>query len=258
MLSQRELIHRFDWSLLVVLDACRYDVFREVNWIKGVLRKVRSEGSSTVEWVSKTFPEKYDIVYVSANPYIATVKTRIHSYHAVEHFYKVIDVWDFGWDENLQTVPPWNMVKPVLEARKHGKKIVAHFIQPHPPPLKFETFESWALARHQNLGTLGKKKLRRFPTLREAIKIHGKEKVFQAYKENLKLALIEVEKLIKTFTGKIIVTSDHGESFGENGVYSHPPFKHIPVLVEVPWLEVTSSKSSESPTSLKPSERLEA
>ena len=36
----------------------------------------------------------------------------------------------------------------------------------------------------------------------------------------------------------IIFTSDHGEAFGEQGIWEHPMETHITVLTEVPWLEV--------------------
>jgi len=43
-----------------------------------------------------------------------------------------------------------------------------------------------------------------------------------------------VEKLIKKLHGKIIITSDHGNCFGELGVYEHPYGVHIPPLIDVP------------------------
>ena len=36
--------------------------------------------------------------------------------------------------------------------------------------------------------------------------------------------------------------SDHGEAFGEQGVWEHHIETHIPVLIEVPWLRVEEIK----------------
>lgn len=40
------------WDYLIILDACRFDVFEEVydDFLEGRLRKVESVGSSTPEW----------------------------------------------------------------------------------------------------------------------------------------------------------------------------------------------------------------
>lgn len=60
------------WDILIILDACRYDFFRKVygNYLPGHLKKRKSRGSGTTEWLAKTFKEVYDITYISANPYV--------------------------------------------------------------------------------------------------------------------------------------------------------------------------------------------
>ena len=66
----------------------------------------------------------------------------------------------------------------------------------------------------------------------------GKDKLKELYQQDLELALKEVEKLLEELDGKVVITSDHGESFGENLEWGHPLKSKNPVLVEVPWLEV--------------------
>lgn len=58
-----------DWDNLVVLDACRYDLFEELHTFPGDLKSVISRGSNTVKWLQTDFKkEQYsDIVYVTAN-----------------------------------------------------------------------------------------------------------------------------------------------------------------------------------------------
>jgi hypothetical protein len=67
------------------------------------------------------------------------------------------------------------------------------------------------------------------------------------YKENLEIVLEYVEKLLETMPGTTIVTSDHGEAFGER-IFPFLPFKlfghhrrfKIPILMNIPWLVIES------------------
>lgn len=63
------------------------------------------------------------------------------------------------------------------------------------------------------------------------------QKLTKHYEKNLKRVLSAVSDLIKKIEGKIIVTADHGEAFGEDLRWGHTPCNHIPVLLNVPWLE---------------------
>jgi bisphosphoglycerate-independent phosphoglycerate mutase (AlkP superfamily) len=68
------------------------------------------------------------------------------------------------------------------------------------------------------------------------------ELVWKAYQENLELALPQVVRLLGELRGKSVVTSDHGNAFGEFGVFGHPGGVYTNSLVKVPWL-VTESNS---------------
>jgi len=69
-----------------------------------------------------------------------------------------------------------------------------------------------------------------------------RETLEEYYEENLRLAMEQVVELVQELEGKVVVTSDHGEAFGEQGVWEHHIETHIPALVEVPWLEVQGVK----------------
>ena len=69
-----------DWDLLVVLDACRADLWEEVATAEEMLplgaTRVSPGGTST-EWLTAVFggrgrPELFDVGYVTANPYSDT------------------------------------------------------------------------------------------------------------------------------------------------------------------------------------------
>jgi len=65
-----------------------------------------------------------------------------------------------------------------------------------------------------------------------------RETVMSYHEENLRIALESIADLIDSLDGKVVVTADHGEAFGEQGVWEHHIETHIPPLVEVPWLEL--------------------
>ena len=135
-----------------------------------------------------------------------------------------MDVSKFGWDDELGTVPPEEVTNAALRNREKypDKRMIIHYVQPHHPWI--------GKTRAENLNTLWNRK--------EYHKIKDIETVKKAYKDNLKLVLNEVKKLIGGLDGKVIVTADHGELFGEWFLYRHPHKVHVKGLVEVPWLVI--------------------
>lgn len=62
----------------------------------------------------KSFKEYYlDVIYVSANLYVDS-KVEIIGSNTRRHSYKVIDVWDFDWDEELYVISLENMTETTL------------------------------------------------------------------------------------------------------------------------------------------------
>jgi hypothetical protein len=64
-----------------------------------------------------------------------------------------------------------------------------------------------------------------------------KKIVWKAYRENLELALTEVNRLLANIDGKPVLTSDHGNALGSWRTYGHPCGRYHPSLVIVPWFE---------------------
>lgn len=65
-----------DWDNLLILDACRYDMFKSYAELPGRLEHRISKGSATYEFLSGNFKERsaLDTVYATANPnYIETM-----------------------------------------------------------------------------------------------------------------------------------------------------------------------------------------
>ena len=76
-----------NWKNLIILDACRYDYFQDIydDYLEGNLEKRISRGSSTTEWLYKTFDNYLDAVYFSANPYINE-----KNYHSEKPYLKIL------------------------------------------------------------------------------------------------------------------------------------------------------------------------
>ncbi len=224
-----------DWDTLIVLDGCRYDVFRDRNVFEGTARKVHSNASHTVDFLTENFSEpRHDVVYVSATPQVTRVEENLH---------RVYHLWETDWDDECDTVRPETVTERALEAheRHPDKRLVVHYMQPHYP---FIGPKGRELGDH---GTYtGGLRRRHRPIVWEMIAAGSvdAELVREAYVENLDIALPHVRALTDRLDGKSVVTSDHGNLFGERvsrlpiTVEGHPPRFNHPDLTAVPWLEL--------------------
>jgi len=210
-----------EWKNLIILDACRYDIFKEVNTINGELNCKISRGSVTTDFLTENFGKgKFkDIIYITGNPYVTKLLQG--------KFYKIVSVWREGWDEDFGTVLPSTMVDYTIEVYKKypEKKLIIHFMQPHSPWIKKEESQS----KHGPMETIGKN--------------IGRKESLRRYKDNLRLVLPYVNELINILDGKTIITADHGEMIGEKihpffplKWYGHPGKVRNKILTEVPWL----------------------
>lgn len=226
-----------DWDNLIILDACRFDLFKSCWNGPGNLSKVISKGSNTPEWLRRSFNDEYpDTVYVSANPQVQAnnISKRFHSH---------LKVWESDWNDDLQTVLPEVMSQKTISTVKKypNKRIISHWIQPHYPfigktgrDIEHGTITGEGAIENRNDNPTIWDQLQRGKVNREI--------VWQAYKENLELAIPEIKRTIKNINGKTIVTSDHGNVFGRFGLYGHPGNKYIKELVEVPWLNINDQR----------------
>jgi hypothetical protein len=232
-----------DWDTLIILDACRYDDFSE-HWDGEDVEKRYSPTSTTGEFVSRCIREKYDdTVYVTANP---------HLLNREEYFVDMYHVWKTHWDEELRTVHPEKVLEVAKKAhtRYPDKRIVVHFMQPHAPYIGPE-------ARSMGLVCAGTAAARKSAQQLEYAdmatiwdKISNGEvepgTVRKLYKENLDIVLPYVKDLIKNINGKVVITADHGEAFGEmfrgEQVFGHTGAKHAPPVIKVPWVEISGSR----------------
>jgi glucan phosphoethanolaminetransferase (alkaline phosphatase superfamily) len=75
----------------------------------------------------------------------------------------------------------------------------------------------------------------------------GGEALPSAYEDNLIAVLQQVAVLLSSLSGRIVITSDHGELLGEDRCYGHPRGRKNPLLTTVPWLVIEKQVDSERP-----------
>jgi len=240
-----------EWDVLVVLDACRADLLRsvapDIEFLDSV-ETVRSVGSSSSEWLENTFvghPETGDTVMVTGN-------TWTDRYLDADAFAALDEVWKYAWDEELGTVPARAVTdRAVALARERDpERLVVHYMQPHhpfvPDPLDGDdglartgehsnTANPWVALRRGDLST---------------------DRVWAAYEANLRYVLREVATLLGNVDGRVAVTADHGNLFGEWGLYGHPMHTPVPALLAVPWAEATGVDRGGRDPDLTPPEAL--
>ena len=249
--SQRTLIHHSNWDYLIILDACRADYFA-AEYTKflpsSYLSFAYSAGRDTFEFLKRVFPDYYDLIYVSgATPVNSFVKSPIEDpflkkyyggYVPKEHFKRIVDAWNYGWDDKLGTVPPKEVTRIATDIIKQHKeeRIIIHYFQPHAP----------YIGEYKLLGYSGTEagKLRGKPPdmkIWENVKkgLISIVELKKAYLSNLRLVLEEVKRLLNIIdsTKRVIITSDHGELLGEDGRFGHQRIDH-PKLRVIPWLVI--------------------
>ena len=242
--KQKDLIYETKWDILIILDACRCDSFFNVAY--PILKQhkfniieakcVISEDTCTLEWFAKTFNKPLkDVVYLSNNPLIGlnlivSPVSKI-SVDPKQIFASIIEVHKWSWREVgfFYTYHPEELNKLALAyiLSKSSIRLILHYLQPHCPyPFNLK-FVKWF--RESDIAFWE-------AVRRGEISI---EEVKKGYEQNLKFVLNYVIDLIKSTKNKtIVITSDHGEAFGENNAYNHPCCTYIKELILVPWVVI--------------------
>lgn len=232
-----------DWDALIILDACRHDIFNAINSLSGTLSSRISKGSSTAEWLKANFHDRdlRDTVYVTANPQLEYNRERWDI-----QLHKTINVWlEDGWDNETGTVRAETLTEAALNAAEQfpNKRLVIHYMQPHYPFVPADTdFDKEHLHKFNSEGN---------DTPSENVwnqKFNGdlgisRKELWLMYTDNLEYVLTHVAEVVDEISGKTVITADHGNYVGERASpipireYGHPHGLYDEPLVRVPWLE---------------------
>ncbi len=241
-------IYKRDWDVLIILDSCRVDAIKEVkeeyDFINS-LNKITSVGSTSSEWLMKTFTNDYldqikKTAYVTGNAYSEEIFSisenntnsivsglNMDGVVSYNDFHYLEEVWRMV-DERFSFVGPrMTTDRSISVARSTtAKKLIIHYMYPHDP-----------YPRAPN--SLQKP----FSKLRDGSV--SKSKVWDLYIDNLRYVLDDVELLLKNIDSeRVIITSDHGEAFGEYGCYKHKFACPLPSVKRVPWIKTTATNTN--------------
>ncbi|MDR9380164.1 MAG: hypothetical protein RI560_00610 [Natronomonas sp.] len=196
-----------------------------------------------------------------------------YEWTATNHISDVFDVWKTGWDDDLGTVPPESLeaaYRANQDAVERADRTVFHYMQPHAPYLsrgkgkklkqiqkgirrQDEAETAAARGKRSSIGASIRQSVESALDSSELAQKIGlwleldptdllrngtREAALELYEENLRIALDAIADLSSELDGRVVVTADHGEAFGEQGVWEHHIETHIAPLMEVPWLEL--------------------
>lgn len=231
-LNYRPSVWERDWDVLVILDACRVDALRTVVDrledfpSSGSVQSVISPASTSPEFMRTQFQdgpadEKGRSSLICANP---------HSDICVDtdDWAHVNEVWRENKGDGLvRSVTPRPVTDAAIAAHRDigSERMIIWYVQPH--------FPARNLDRHGVLRAMRDGDL-------------SYDRVWTAYLDNLEWVLNDVSVLLENLDADTLaITSDHGEAFGEFGVYGHAPNIPVPSLKKVPWMTVSATDTGE-------------
>jgi len=238
-----------EWDLLIILDACRYDLFEEVYPEFDFLTSVeqhRSVGSASIEWMERTFTEEYSEIikntcYITANPFSEEIVSK-------NQFARLEEVWRYGWDSDVGATPPRPVTDTAISAGRSNsnwEQLIVHYMQPHVPFLEYrDDGMSYGEFRRQDIRRLGDDWNQVLHQLQRREMSY--KQFWDQYKSNLELVLNEVEILLRNIDAEsVAISSDHGNALGERWLYGHPSGVDVPCLRIVPWSTITATDTEE-------------
>lgn len=250
-----------DWDLLILLDACRWDLMEEIedeyDWIESS-GTFMSPASHSREFLHKTFmsgpsglekfhawmkivqdPDNMDIMdehwdmshreeigktaYITWNVFAQMLDK--DSFHT----FKPLGRAKWGDDEAI--LNPRRITDETIRAMRDGEPeyAIAHYMQPHTPFRNDSSIEeSGSVWDRIQTGT------------------KDRDVAWEEYKDNLRWVMDEVELLIENVDAeKVVISADHGNVVGEWGCYGHRPYTPIPAVKKVPWVKTTATDTGQ-------------
>lgn len=259
-------IWQHDWDVFVVLDACRVDALCELAASgefeflprPDAIETTTSVGSATAEWMNATYAPTYaadcaHTAYVSANPHTASDHGGYANLPLESDAFALLDeVWKTEWcTDGTPTVHPRPVTEHAVATWRRREtidadRLIVHYMQPHRPYRSFE-YEGGRHPDETTVGaaeaTAGRDQGLWDQNYWEAF-VRGeldRETIWRAYLDNLRWVLEDLSVLVENVTGRVVISADHGEAFGEWGVYEHPPRSPVPVLRKVPYVSIEAT-----------------
>lgn len=247
-----------DWDLLILLDACRWDLMEEVVDEYDFLEPYDSfvgQSSHSREFLHKTFMENRrsglgklqvwkgvlrdpDDIEIFKEHYRMQDDPKIGetAYVTWNMFSEMLDgdaFHDYAalgrqeWGHDDQILDPRTLTDYTIDLlrREDPERTVVHYMQPHTP---FRDSDGTEVP-----GSVWDRIQRGEKDYDEA---------WAEYKDNLRWVLDDVELLLENVDAeKVVISSDHGNAIGEWGCYGHRPYVPLDAVKRVPWVETTAT-----------------
>lgn len=235
-------IYEREWDVLVVLDACRVDLLREVAAdyeFVGDIETFYSLGSKSPTWMRRNFGPEYAeersrTAYVTGNPFSKMFDGSEFAYFD--------EVWRYAWDDDLHTIPARPLTDAAIETWRRDEddvdRMIVHYMQPHVPFVPEPELGSYG--GPEDFGDS-------FNDLwNQAGYTLSEDRVWRAYRDNLRYVLEDVELLLENMAAeRVVITADHANAFGEFGFWGHPSEMLLPSIRMVPWVTTRAVDSGE-------------
>lgn len=247
-------IFDLDWEIAIILDTCRVDALKQVSEQYEFIDEVNSMisvGAATPEWVSNTFTSEYEsevesTAYVTGNGFVEAILSETVSPEGHEGANFAPTNWDtVGLDEFELLDLVWRsddicksntgeqyyaQAQTVADhaisywRQNNYDRMIVHFVEPHHPYLQAKQIDS-----HTDDNS---KVYHPFRYLQNDGDFND---VWQYYISELRAGLDGVRSLIENVdANRVLITADHGETFGEYYEYHHRSGSINPYLRKVP------------------------
>lgn len=260
--GEPEPIWNREFDVCLVVDACRWDLFAEIcaadeyDYLPDTPGKIRSVGSMSPEWISNTFGPKHAdqcrrAGYVTANPFSGNEND---SWPRLPLDESRVGYLDEAWrthcinagPDGISTTPPHVLTDKAIDVWRRRDtfdidQLIIHYMQPHTPfysrPEWFSTMDDDTKQAETQQSKDVYKRCRDGDL--------PEDEVWDAYRQNLHWVLDSIGLLIRSCDASVAITSDHGNGFGEWGVWGHPPGNPLSELRCVPWVKIDAMDTDE-------------
>ena len=265
-------VYEKDWDVLIVLDTARVNAMRMIapdfSFI-GRVDSIRSLGSTSSEWIAKTFTTEYrseisNTALISANPH---VQHTLYDHQFPEHdkdaffaftawdtvqpedFEYIEQPWQYATNERYDHVLPEDMTDRAVSIyrERNPDQMIVHYMQPHRPHMAQAYKEDRKLTEAERDP---------FTYLKNG---GDRECVFSNHVRDLEFVLeTGVKPLLRNIDAETVaITADHGDGFGENWCYAHIAGDPREQVRRVPWVKTEATDHDEIEPTLTPPEDVE-
>lgn len=217
-----------NWDSLVLLDACRHDIFAEHVNLPGETDWAYSRAGTTTEFLRANFGDKriYDTIYITTNTWIFMLDD------VNAEFFLTLHAED---DETAV-----EMAAEKYEQHE-DKRFIVHLTAPHHPYTGPTAAKHFPETQSDEL----------FDRIKRSELNISDETLRNAYLETLENVVPLVRRLLDFFKGRTVVSADHGELLGDRTGpipmrdYGHYSRYYVDPLVKVPWHTYDSGERRE-------------